>query len=242
MIVIILALLAGCVPSLIVFFWLRNYLNKENALYKKNCDWMLISGFLTTFPVVLFSGCTAVLFNVLGVRSSHPVLYAALHTFITLALSEELSKYYMFRRKLKKIEGEHSWLDLTVYSTIVGIGFGLLESVVYVLESNPVIMLIRGISIPHGGYAAIVGYFYGKSVKENKKGYAVLGVFISFLMHGLYDFSLSDEIETITDASGFIAVTLAVLDLVIIIALIIFIRKNKNNPKYTGPLGQEKDI
>jgi hypothetical protein len=61
-------------------------------------------------------------------------------------------------------------------------------------------------------------------------------------MHGLYDFSLSDEIETITDASGFIAVTLAVLDLVIIIALIIFIRKNKNNPKYTGPLGQEKDI
>ncbi len=242
MAVVILALLAGCVPSLIVFFWLRNYLNKENALYKKNCDRMLISGFLTTFPVVLFSGCTAVLFNALGVRSSHPVLYAALHTFITLALSEELSKYYMFRRKLKKINGEHSWLDLTVYSTIVGIGFGLLESVVYVLESNPVVMLIRGISIPHGGYAAIVGYFYGKSVKENKKGYAVLGVFISFLLHGLYDFSLSDEIGTITDTFGFIAVTLAVLDLVIIIALIIFIRKNKNNPKYTGPLGQEKDI
>jgi RsiW-degrading membrane proteinase PrsW (M82 family) len=242
MVVVILALLAGCVPSLIVFFWLRNYLNKEKALYKNNCDRMLVSGFLTTFPVVLFSGCTAILLNVSGVKSVHPVLYAALHTFITLALSEELFKYYMFRRKLKKIYGEHSWLELTVYSTIVGIGFGLLESIVYVLESNPVIMLIRGISIPHGGYAAIVGYFYGKSVKENKKGYAVLGVFISLLLHGLYDFSLSDEIETITDASGFIAVTLAVLDLVIIIALIIFIRKNKNNPKYTGPLGQEKDI
>lgn len=71
MLVLILALLAGCVPSLIVFFWLRNYLNKENTLYKKNCDRMLVSGFLTTFPVVLLSGCTAILFNALGVKSSH---------------------------------------------------------------------------------------------------------------------------------------------------------------------------
>ena len=239
MVVVILALLAGCIPSLIVFFWLRNYLNKENALYKKNCDRMLVSGFLTTFPVILFSGCTAILISVSGVKSAHPVLYAVLYTFITLALSEELSKYYMFRRKLKKIEGDHSWIDLIVYSTIVGLGFGLLESMVYVLESNPIIMLIRGISIPHGGYAAIVGYFYGKSVKENKKGYAVLGVLISLLLHGLYDLSLTEEIETVTDASGFIAITLAVLDLVIIIALIIFIRKNKNNTKYTEPLVQK---
>lgn len=61
------------------------------------------------------------------------------------------------------------------------------------------------------------------------------------LLHGLYDFSLSDEIGTITDVFSFIAVTLAVLDLVIIIALIIFIHKNKNNPKYTEPLGQKKN-
>lgn len=65
---------------------------------------------------------------------------------------------------------------------------------------------------------------------------------IVLLLHGLYDFSLTKEIETLTDASGFIAVTLAVLDLVIIIALIIFIRKNKNNTIYTEPLEQEKAI
>ena len=122
MIVFILALLAGCVPSLIVFFWFWNALNKENDLYRKNCNSMLASGFLTTFPVMLLSGC------------------------------------------------------------------------------------------------------------------------IVLLLHGLYDFSLTKEIETLTDASGFIAVTLAVLDLVIIIALIIFIRKNKNNTIYTEPLEQEKAI
>ena len=241
MLVLILALLAGCVPSLIVFFWFRNFLNKENALYKKNCDRMLVSGFLTTFPVILFSGCTAILFNALGVKSSHPLLYAALHAFITLALSEELSKFYMFRRKLNRIEGDHSWIDLTVYSTIVGIGFGLFESLIYVLDSSPLLMLIRGISIPHGGYAAIAGYFYAMSIMENKRAYTVLGIFISFLIHGLYDFSLAEEIETVTGAAGFIAVTLAVLDLVIIIALIIFIRKNTSNAKYNDPLGK-KDV
>ncbi len=241
MIVLILALLAGCVPSLIVFFWLRNSLNKQDSLYKKNCNRMLVSGFQTVFPVLLLSGCTVLILYLSGLKAAHPVLYAALYSFLTFALSEELSKFYMFRRRLKKIEGEHSWLDLTVYSTIVGIGFGLFESLVYMLEANPLIMLIRGISIPHGGYAAIVGYFYAKSIKENKKGYTVLGLLISFLIHGLYDFSLTKEIETITDASAFIAVMLAVLDLVIIIALIIFIRKNKSNAKYTEPIGQNND-
>lgn len=236
MIAVILSVLAGCVPTLIVFFWLKSYLNKQNPAYKKNCNGMLASGMLTVLPVLLLSGSFAILMRISGVKQAYPVLHAALHAFVVLALSEELSKYYMFRRKLKKIEGEHSWLDLTVYSTIVGFGFGLLESLVYVLTSNPLIMLIRGISIPHGGYAAIVGYFYGKSIYENKKGHAVLGILISLFLHGLYDFSLTEEIEAITDASAFIAVTLAVLDLVIIIVLIIFIIKNKDNPKYTEPL------
>lgn len=242
MMVMILAFLAGSVPSLIVFFWLRNALNKQNAVYKKNCDRMLVSGLLTVLPVMFLSGSTAFILRFSGLKSAHPVLYAALYSFITLALSEELSKFYMFRRKLNRIEGDHSWIDLTVYSTIVGIGFGLFESLIYVLDSSPLLMLIRGISIPHGGYAAIAGYFYAMSIMENKRAYTVLGIFISFLIHGLYDFSLAEEIETVTGAAGIIAVTLAVLDLVIIIALIIFIRKNTSNAKYNKPLGQKNVI
>ena len=84
--------------------------------------------------------------------------------------------------------------------------------------------------------------FYGKSVKENKKGYAVLGVLIAFLLHGLYDFSLSEEFSTFADVSAAIALTLAVFELVIIIILVFFIRKDKENPKYTEPLDQYKSI
>lgn len=236
MIAIILAVLAGCVPSLLLFFWFRNRLNKGNELYKKNCDRMLVSGLLTVFPVFLISACITIIINLSGVKTSHPLLYAGLHTFLVFALSEEVSKFYMFWRKLKKIEGAHSWIDLTIYSTIVGIGFGLLESIVYVLDTNPAVMLVRGISIPHGGYAAIVGYFFAKSIKENKKGYTVLGFLIAFLMHGLYDFSLSEEFLNATDVAALIAVILAVMDVVIIIVLIVFICKHKNDPKYTEPL------
>lgn len=236
MIAAILALLAGCVPSLIVFFWLRGYLNKQNDLYKKNCNRMLVSGLLTIFPVMLLSGCTVLALKFTGLKVAQPLLYAGLYAFFTFALSEELSKFYMFRCKLKKIEGEHSWLDLIAYATIVGIGFGLIESIVFVLDSGPLVMLIRGISIPHGGYAAIVGYFYGRSVRENRKSCAVFGILIAFLLHGLYDFSLSDELLAFTDAAAFTALLLAVFDLVIIIGLFVFIRRHKSDPVYTKPL------
>ena len=237
MIGMILAALAGCVPSLILFFWFRGYLNKGDALYKKNCGSMLLSGFLAIFPVMLISGVISLVLNLSGVKEALPLLNAALRAFLVFALSEEVSKYLMFRRRLKKIEGEHSWLDLTVYSTIVGIGFGLIESIVYVFTTNPMVMLVRGISIPHGGYAAIVGYCYAKSIKENKKGYAVLGFLIAFLMHGLYDFALSEEFAAVAeDAAAFIAVTLAALDLIIIIVLIVFLVRRRNDPKYCEPL------
>ena len=221
-------------PSLLVFFWFRRYLHKEDALYKTNCNRMLTAGFLTIFPVMLLSVIMAVILNLSGLKTSQPLLYAALFTFGTYALSEELAKFYMFRRRLKSLDGEHSWLDLIVYSAIVGIGFGVLESIIFVVDSSPLEMLIRGICIPHGGYAALVGYFYGKSLRENKKGYTVLGVLIAFLIHGLYDFALTGELQAVSiDLAAAIAFPMAALEIIIIIVLIVFIRKHKNDPKYT---------
>ncbi len=104
--------MAGCVPPLLVFFWLRGYLHKENALYKKNCNRMLL----------------------------------------------------------------------------------------------------RGITIPHG-------------------------VFLAFLIHGLYDFSLRDELQTVSlDLDAAIAFPVVLLDVILIIVLIVFARRHKNDPKYTTPL------
>ena len=145
MLFMILTVLAGCVPPLLVFFWLRGYLHKENALYKKNCNRMLTAGFLTIFPVMLLSVCIVIPLNVSELKTSQPLLYAALFTFGTYALSEELAKFYMFRRRLKILDGEHSRLDMIAYATIIGIGFGLLESIVFVATSGPFDMLIRGI-------------------------------------------------------------------------------------------------
>lgn len=226
----------GLAPSLALYFWLRGYVSKEPA-YQKTCGKALSAGLLSTFPIVATSGALYLLLRLSGLQAARPLLYQAAYTFIVLALSEELMKYLSYRRFLKKTEHPYSWLDLTVLMTIVGVGFGMAESLLYLVGSSPVVMLIRGIVIPHGGYGAFVGYCYGKSVKTGRRGEAVLGFVIAWLIHGLYDFSLSKEFAARNESLAVaIALILTVLNLALIVALIVFVVKARKNEKYTEPL------
>ena len=245
MIQIILGLLAGLGPSLVLYFWLSRRVKKEPA-YRQSCRKSLITGLVSTFPVLLTSGVLYLLLNLTRLNDTHVLLYQSLYKFIVLALSEELIKYLVFRRFLKKSEYPCSWLDLAIFMTIVGVGFGLSESLAYLFSSGPITMLIRGIVIPHAGYGTIVGWFYGKSLKTDKRGFAVLGVMISWFLHGLYDFSLSQEFVDLGGVAVMIlALILEALDLVLVIWLIIFVVKGKRKEKYTEPLlnaAKEADI
>ena len=241
MLQLILGLLAGLAPSLALYFWLRSFVSQEPA-YPKTCGKALSAGFLATIPIVATSGALYLLLQWSGLQAARPLLYQAVYTFIVLALSEELMKYLSYRRFLKKTEHPYSWLDLTVLMTIVGIGFGMSESLFYLVGSNLIVMLIRGIVVPHGGYAAIVGWFYGRSVKTGRRGDRVLGFGIAWLIHGLYDFSLSKEFAALNENLAVaIALILSALDLALIIALIVFVVKAKKNEKYTQPLFEAKN-
>ena len=232
---IILCLLAGLGPSLALYFWLSRRLRKEPA-YQQSCKKALTTGLSCVFPVVLTSGALYLLLHVTKLQDKNALLYEALYNFIVLALAEELNKYLAFRRFLKKSESPCSWLDLTVFMTIVGMSFGLAESLVYLLGSSPIDMLLRGIVIPHAGYGAIVGWFYGKSLKTGKRGYITLGFVISWLLHGLYDFSLSNEFSALGDAAMVLAFTLTALNLLLVIGLIVFAVKARKKETYTTPL------
>lgn len=238
---LILGLLAGLAPSLALYFWLRGNVSREPA-YPKTCGKALSAGLLSTIPIVAMSGALYLLLRLSGLQTARPLLYQSVYTFIVLAFSEELMKYLSYRRFLKKTEHPYSWLDLTVLMTIVGIGFGMLESLLYLVGSNPIVMLIRGIVIPHGGYGAIVGWFYGRSVKTGRRGDRVLGFVIAWLIHGLYDFSLSEEFAARNESLAVaIALILTVLNLVLIVALIVFVVKARKNEKYTEPLFETKN-
>ena len=235
MILYILACLISYIPLIALFLWLRSYVKKDEE-FRKLCNSFLLRGVLCIFPVVLFSAVCNILLRLTGVHNSNPLFYQALYTFIVLALSEEIAKYVTFRKGLKKHEYPYSWLDVSALMTIVAIGFALLESIVYSLQASIPVVLIRGICLPHAGYGFITGYFHGKGEKSGQPAYRWIGFALAWFFHGLYDFSLSEELHAINDNLVIIPLLLAVMDIVLVIIQIVFTVKAKKRKEYTEPL------
>ena len=225
--IIIIAIVAGFIPCIALFLWLRNGLNREET-YRKLCDYTLLRGFLCTFSIILLSGLLYLLLRLTRIQDGHPLLFQLLYTFIVLAFAEEFVKYRTFRRVLKKKEYPYSFLDFVVLMSIVGIGFDISESLLYAIGASVPVVLVRGICIPHAGYGFITGYFYGKGIKTGRTYYKYLGFLLSWAMHGLYDFSLSEEFVVLNENLVFVALTLAAADIVLWVSLIVFSKKARN--------------
>ncbi len=170
---------------------------------------------LSTFPIILLSGICYVLLRLSKLQEVNRLLYEMLYTFIVLALAEETVKYWTFRRVLQKTDYPCSWMDAAMLMTIVGIGFGCMESALYMISESAPVVLIRGLCVPHAGYGFIVGYFYGKGCETGKPGQRWIGFVLAWFLHGLYDFSLSEEFIAINDNLMFVGLALAVLDILL---------------------------
>ena len=235
MVIFAVGFIVSLIPSIALYFWFKGL--KSDQLYKESCKKAFINGLIAVFPVILLSAIFALLKNLLF-ANVNPLLYAAVHCFIVLALAEELAKYFMGRKTIDKMINSVSWLDQIIFMGIVGIGFGIAEDIPYAIESSPLAMLIRGFTIGHGVYGMMTGYFLGKIMKDGKSGrwQGLLAIVPAWLIHGLYDFGLSQEIEVLGDWTAIISVSLAVFELIMLIVFILFIRKARNDEKYTAPL------
>lgn len=240
MVLLVVAFIASLLPAIGLFLWLRGY--EEDAEFKGICNRGLLQGVLTIFPVV---GCSLVFALIefglsrLGLSGIPKTAY---HNFIVLALSEELCKCFMFHRLLAKYQRAWSWADYVILMTLVGIGFGLAEDIPYAIGAGPIVMLVRGVTCMHGGYGFIMGYFLGKSKKTGDKKWFALGVLLPWLLHGAYDFGLSEEFATLGDLTPFLSVSLAAFAVVTLVILIIFFFKHKNDEQFRAPMLQETDI
>lgn len=226
MLLFILACVVSFIPTLALFFWLRNC-RKADIAYRKLCVDALVKGMLSVFLIVLLSGASYFLIRLTRLQNVNPLLYEMIYNFIVLALVEEAVKGLAFQRALKKTDYACSWQDVVVLMTIVHIGFELIESLIYTIGTSIPIVLVRGICIPHAGYGFIVGYFCGKGMKEGKAYKKWIGFVLSWLIHGLYDFSLSEAFIAINDNLVFVAIALALLDILLVINLIVFVRRTK---------------
>ena len=237
--ILILFFILSLLPSFFLYLWLKN-LKKDDEVYKKICSSAFIKGlFLSTLGAFLFS-CVLyiveIVLKVVGLSESYLFIY---HNFILLGLSEELIKFFVFKHVVKKNKYDYTSIDLIALMMIVALGFQILESCFYGVGANIPTMLIRGLTIMHGGYGFLIGYFLVKGIQNNSKAYSFLAIFIPFILHGSYDFFLSSYIKEVNPDLGMISLLLAVISIVIMIWAIIYINKSKKNDDLNKPLNLE---
>lgn len=237
MIISIIAFLVSLIPAFLIFFWLRKR-KKDDELYVKSCNSSFLRGLIATFPII---GLSAVLYVILRIVNYFIIkdvwyIYHAFYAFIVLVLVEEFVKFFMFKGLIKKKFYEYTWADVTAFMVIIGLAFGLSEDIPYAFGASPAIMLVRGFTMGHIGYGFIMGWFYGKRLYTGKKKYAVIGFLLPYLIHGIYDYSLEPKLLKINDNLAFIAISLAVLDLVLLGLMIRFFIKARKKERYNVPV------
>ncbi len=239
MLINVIFLLISSLPSLAVFFMLRNN-HGDDAEYRKTCLKLLGKGLLSTFQVMLLSGTFALIRSLTNLNDLlSPLMAEAYRTFLINSFSEETVKYLNGRATMKKMGDKLSWLDTISFMTISGMGFGLAEDVVYAVSTNPIQIVVRGITMSHAVYGMIMGYFTGKRIKTGKKIYGALSFLVTFFLHGMYNLSLSDKLG---DFGVFFAVTSTFLLTCYEVFMIFFIRKARNKEEYTEPLIAKADV
>lgn len=236
MLLMILILVLSLMPAILLFLWLRRR-NAEDSEYRSICNQALVRGaFLSAVLVLVVSTVLYGGERVLALLGAGTVILTVYHNFIVLALSEELVKYRVMRGLMKKRPYPYSWLDVISLMMIVGIGFGLLESLGYAIGANAGMMLTRGITAMHCGYGFIMGYFVGKSMKTGKRKYSRIGILVPILLHGTYDCCLSEELAKISDNFGLVSLALAAVAVVTLAVAIIHVRKARTQTEYTEAL------
>lgn len=226
----IVAAVVGLLPAIALYKWIlkKNNDEKIEEIYKKSFK----SGITSIFPIILVSLTLHVIGKLSNLEQINPLLYQFYYKFIVLAFAEELVKFLIFKKIIKKAEYNYSWFNLTIIMTLIGLGFECIETVILAIGSNIITMIIRGISLGHAGYGFIMGWFYGKMKKTKKKIYGILSFLIPLTLHGLYDFGLTNELIEANDTFAILPISLEIVCLVCAVLIIRFVRKRKDSDIY----------
>lgn len=226
----IISIIVSTVPCIIFYKWLKKAFNEDK--YKELCKKALLKGMFAVLPIMLTSAILFIIGRIMHYFYPNELVYQMYYTIVVLAFSEELIKFILFKKLIKKNDYKYSMFNLTIIMTIIGIGFELIESITFSFGSNPITMLIRGITLGHVGYGFIMGYFYAKMLKTKKKRYGLLSFGLPWFLHGLYDFSLSDEFMALNDNLFIVALLLTLISIICVILVIIFVKKRRSDKKY----------
>jgi len=198
---IILYIVFGLIPSLTwLFYYLRKDVHPESKkMILKIFGW----GALVTVPVFFTQIFLA---KTLQQMALDGLVYSIIYWFIVISFTEEIFKFLVVKFRVLANPEFDEPVDTMIYMVIVALGFAGLENMLYLFspaESLPfaevvnrtvVISFVRfiGATFLHTLCSAVIGYFLALSFRDTKNR-AVLftaGLFLSTLLHGLYDFSI----------------------------------------------------
>jgi len=191
----------GVLPALA---WLSYYLKKDihpepRLMILKVFFW----GALITLPVFFVQlGFSTLL---AGLKLPN-FISSILYWFFVIALTEELFKYLVVRRKVINNSNLDEPLDIMLYMIIAALGFAALENILYlfspvdnlslnqILSNTVAVSFVRfiGGTFLHTLASGTLGYFLVVEVYEiEKRGwFFFLGLLLASSLHGLYNFSI----------------------------------------------------
>lgn len=168
---------------------------------------LFVLGALTTFPAALLEtwGEASIM-----VFTREAGLRTLLMYLIVVPVAEEGLKYLVMRLGTWKHAAFNFTFDGIVYAIIVSLGFATFENLLYVLNYMSLqVAVVRGLlSVPlHCTCGVFMGYFYGMTRNHHARGEKgasrlnrALALLVPILIHGLYDFALSIDSETLSVA------------------------------------------
>jgi len=188
----ILLILAAITPGLLIcllIYFLDKH-EKEGAV-----------PLLLTFGLGMLSALPAVGIQMLaaktGLDSTANFGFLLIYVFIVVAFSEELVKIIMLLAYPYPRPFFNEPMDGIVYSMMVGMGFAVVENIIYAYNYGMDTILVRAFTaVPaHAIFAIFMGYFIGfaKFHEASKWRLIGFGFAVAVFIHGLYDFFILQQ-------------------------------------------------
>jgi len=197
----ILTILVAILPTIVLclFVYHKDILEKEPLGLLMG---LFFTGIFSTIPAAFMENIAMLIFD----PTNTSFLNIFLISFLGIALIEEGYKaLFAYTIGYNNRNFNHIY-DGIVYCVFLSLGFATLENVLYVLEYGINTGLLRAIvSVPgHAFFGVAMGYYMGiaklhdkKNNKEKKNLNLTLSIIMPIVFHGIFDFLLLINNETL---------------------------------------------
>lgn len=188
--VINMMILIAIIPSIIIGLLVYKSDKKEKEPFKE-----LLKAFLMGILSVIITLAISVIISLFDIdMDSLNLLELTLYVLLTIGLVEEFSKFLCVNIFLRNNKNYNYMYDGIVYSIYISLGFATIENILYLIDSNIALGIIRAVvTVPaHVFFAIFMGYYFSKymysiSIHKKEKKYLLYSLLIPVILHTIFD-------------------------------------------------------